>query len=1062
MTMPEYLAPGVYVEEVATGAQPIEGVSTSTASFIGMAERGPVNVPILCTSVGDYANWFGGLLNHDAFADQNDATRSHCYLPYAVQGFFINGGKRVFVERVLPDAATYAHRDMYNRGAAGDLPTVLLRAAQAGSGTGATTPLLALNPPNTANTSTIRIGDGSASEYLDIVNQTAATNPVVLDRPLSFAHASGAGVNSFTPTAQGDTYTLAQATNSGATQVVLTSPTDLTVAANKPDWIVVVGDGVPDPAQVAPANAVALGSNRYRIMLTTPLSSAHAANVQVNRLTTAPSVNFTLSAPVAAGDSVLLPSQGVPAGDFLVIDTGTAQEVRQAGLLTELSLFQPPNRLLPANTIIAAASVAAAVLSTTLSADVAAGAQVVSLAGRSGLEVGMVIEIGSAPNVEYATVVAVNGERSFAPDPGSVALASPLDFSWTSGATVQVFAVPQPAPQLTPVAALTRLLFDSPAGANGLITTWGSTYVAGGLVRVTTPDGAVSYATVAAAPSTPFSPTLVSVDPLTPLQRSHAMGATVVPREALFTVQALDKGAWGRRLAISVQDEAPGLVSRAQVTGMAAPLQLTLATLTGVEHGSYLELFNLATGNAVDATPLKVRTTDPSKTTVNFDHPLTAAQIAAVNAALASPPDPTKAVALRSREFSLTVLLYRQPDPAVPSRNQQIIQTEVFRNLSMDHRHSRYFQRVIGDIDGAPRLSDGRPEGESNVIRVHDEAATAAATEAARLGPEPLIDHLPGGLTRPARHLLDQEGDDAVAAMNDQVYLGVDDPDPIKRTGLAALRNISQISLVAIPGQATPAIHGALIAHCENSLYRFAVLDPARSDASLADIQAQRQAFDSKYAALYYPWLTIPDPMPVNLAAIGQFPLPPSGHITGIYARVDDQRGVHKAPANEVVLGITDLTRRLTKGEQDILNPSPVNINVIRDFRHDGRSIRVWGARCITSDTDYKYVPVRRLLIFIEQSIDLGLQWVVFEPNARPLWGRVRRSVTNFLTDVWRSGALEGAKVEEAFFVRCDETTMTQTDIDNGRLIILIGVAPVKPAEYVIIRIGLMTAGGDQ
>jgi phage tail sheath protein FI len=184
--------------------------------------------------------------------------------------------------------------------------------------------------------------------------------------------------------------------------------------------------------------------------------------------------------------------------------------------------------------------------------------------------------------------------------------------------------------------------------------------------------------------------------------------------------------------------------------------------------------------------------------------------------------------------------------------------------------------------------------------------------------------------------------------------------------------------------------------------------------------------------------------------------------VLGIYARTDEDRGVHKAPANEVVRGVTGLTRSLSKGEHDILNPSPVNINVIRDFRVDGRGIRVWGARCITSDSDHKYVPVRRLLIFLERSIDIGLQWVVFEPNSEPLWARVRRTVANFLTDVWRSGALEGSKVEEAFFVRCDRTTMTQTDIDNGRLICVIGVAPVKPAEFVIIRIGLFTAHGEE
>ena len=156
------------------------------------------------------------------------------------------------------------------------------------------------------------------------------------------------------------------------------------------------------------------------------------------------------------------------------------------------------------------------------------------------------------------------------------------------------------------------------------------------------------------------------------------------------------------------------------------------------------------------------------------------------------------------------------------------------------------------------------------------------------------------------------------------------------------------------------------------------------------------------------------------------------------------------------------MQRSLNKSEQDILNPYPVNINVIRDFRPDNRGIRVYGGRVITSDSDWKYVNVRRLLIFIEKSLDIGLQWVVFEPNAEPLWARVVRSVSNFLTLVWRNGALEGTKPEEAYFVKCDRTTMTQTDIDSGRLICVIGVAPVKPAEFVIIRIGLWTAFAEQ
>jgi phage tail sheath protein FI len=170
---------------------------------------------------------------------------------------------------------------------------------------------------------------------------------------------------------------------------------------------------------------------------------------------------------------------------------------------------------------------------------------------------------------------------------------------------------------------------------------------------------------------------------------------------------------------------------------------------------------------------------------------------------------------------------------------------------------------------------------------------------------------------------------------------------------------------------------------------------------------------------------------------------------------------VHKAPANEVVRGIIGLRQQLSKREQDVLNPGPTNINVIRDFRRDNRAIRSYGGRVITSDPDWKYVNVRRLLIFIEASIDRGLQWVVFEPNAEPLWARVRRTIGDFLTTVWRNGALEGTAPEEAYFVRCDRSTMTQTDIDLGRLIAVIGVAPVKPAEFVIIRIGLWTAHAD-
>jgi hypothetical protein len=656
--------------------------------------------------------------------------------------------------------------------------------------------------------------------------------------------------------------------------------------------------------------------------------------------------------------------------------------------------------------------------------------------------IGSVLQIGT----EYATVTALNS-----PAVGSVQLSQALQLHHSSGDTVDIFANPATNP-------MARLVFDAAAGSNSLIVTSGQGLAANQLISITTPSNEVTYHTLAAAPvnagAAGFAPALVTLS--APLQRNHPMGVPVVVREPLFTVRALDRGSWGGRLWVSVQDEQPGLVSRAHVVNAAPPLQLTLTTLTGVEPGSYLELFNPTTLATIDpSTPLKVRTIDRASATIRLDPPgLSAPQVSAIS--LAPPNNP---IGVRSREFSLTIMLYRQPDPAIPSRNNQILQSEVFRFLSMDHRHSHYIETVIGATDGPLALEDRRPKGRSMLIRVKDVASTPAAQEAPRLGPEPLVDPMAGGLTSPARFRLDQDGDDSMGTVTDDMYIGHDDPEPFNRTGIPALRNVSDISIVAIPGQGAIDIQAALIAHCESLLYRFAVLDPKGPDDSLADIHAQRQAFDTKYAAIYYPWLSIPDPYPTNLSSIGPFGLPPSGHVIGIYARVDDQRGVHKAPANEVVLGITDLTRKLYKGEQDILNPTPVNINVIRDFRADSRGIRVFGARCITSDTDYTYVPVRRLLMFIEQSIDLGLQPVVFEPNAPALWGRVTRSVTNFLTEVWRSGALEGTRPQDAFFVQCGvPQTMTQDDIDNGRLIVIIGVAPVKPAEFVIIRIGLTAA----
>ena len=269
------------------------------------------------------------------------------------------------------------------------------------------------------------------------------------------------------------------------------------------------------------------------------------------------------------------------------------------------------------------------------------------------------------------------------------------------------------------------------------------------------------------------------------------------------------------------------------------------------------------------------------------------------------------------------------------------------------------------------------------------------------------------------------------------------------RAGLATFETVDEITMVSVPDESQHDVSGDVVTHCVDRKDRIALLS-VRSEPSTSS--GLDSGIVSEYAALYYPWVRIRDPLTGLQRAI-----PPTGHVAGIYARSDAEHGVHKAPANEQVRGIDGLDRTVTKGEQESLNP--MGVNCIRSFR--GRGIRVWGARTTSSDPSWKYVNVRRLFMYVEESIDEGTQWVVFEPNDEELWARVRQTISNFLTGLWEDGALMGSTPEEAFFVTCDRTTMTQNDIDNGRLICEIGIAPVKPAEFVVFRIAQWTGGAE-
>lgn len=377
--------------------------------------------------------------------------------------------------------------------------------------------------------------------------------------------------------------------------------------------------------------------------------------------------------------------------------------------------------------------------------------------------------------------------------------------------------------------------------------------------------------------------------------------------------------------------------------------------------------------------------------------------------------------------------------------------TDVYNELELGPEHSRSVYNVLNAVDPADEFALVWLE----LVRDADNQLPSAAGALAALLTLDRATFLVGGGDGPGLTPRDVEGRAA-------------DPDDLRRpaTGLQALGEIEDIAIVAVPDTVRftdrderKTVVDSLIEHCTSLRYRIGIVDPP-PQSSISQVREFRSQFDTTYAALYYPWVEIVDPTrrPDPGSPPAKLVLPPSGYVAGIYARSDIERGVHKAPANEVVLGVTKFETNVTYQRQAVLNPE--GINALRFF--EGRSNRVWGARTMSSDPEWKYVNVRRLFIYLEHSIDKSTQWAVFEPNNERLWASIRQTIEDFLLVTWRSGALMGTRPEEAYFVRCDRTTMTQNDLDNGRLICLIGVAPTYPAEFVIFRIGQWTADANR
>ena len=287
--------------------------------------------------------------------------------------------------------------------------------------------------------------------------------------------------------------------------------------------------------------------------------------------------------------------------------------------------------------------------------------------------------------------------------------------------------------------------------------------------------------------------------------------------------------------------------------------------------------------------------------------------------------------------------------------------------------------------------------------------------------------------------------------------------DVARRQGMGGLAAVDEITMVCMPDIMNLAtdgddvqvrdLQGKMIAHCENAGDRMAILDcpPDMLPQDILEWRMNTAGYDSKFAALYYPWLEVMNPLTNQPMMV-----PPSGHVAGVWCRTDATRGVHKAPANEVAMGVNGLGFQITQAEQGGLNK--VGINCIRSF--PGRGIRIWGARTLSSDPEWRYINVRRLFNYVAESIMEGTQWSVFEPNDEKLWTQLRIAVSNFLTRTWSEGALFGSSPSEAFFVKCDSETNPPEVIEAGQVICEIGIAPVKPAEFVIFRLSQFS-GGD-
>lgn len=911
--MPEYLAPGVYIEEIEIGAKPIEGVSTSTAAFIGIAEKGPLNNPILITNIGDYNRIFGGYIKES-------------YLTYSISGFFSNGGKRCFVVRVADlDTVSSAH-NVFKDGNQNEIIKIL--ASSPGSWGKNITAEIVQSSLGSNCLYTSSLAENAEAEQNFIIPKSVKGISIgdtirIWDRENNFS----------------DDLTVQGFEKLNANTKVLFSANigkNFLIENTMVIAVLTAGDGV-NSASLGSANGFSKGS--------------------------------LVSIMQPSQDPVYMKLTDVKLSENKIYWEGKFKKEDGTSVATALGAY-----LLDIKRV---------KLNFTILGQLESGATTISLAdidddGTGAKEIirpGDMITFGSGDPSETVQV-------NYGWNPGT-------DIEFTP-AVKNTYAVRS---KMTSLSAPQTLIFTTPKKDVQIdlqdlktLTFQVTGFKAGDFLSFIDNSGNV----------------LTKIE----IEKIDADNPnTIVLKDAL------QQGQWDGTEKVNA------VLNKSQT-------EIMVTTTQGFQAKDLVEVKSDTAGKTLIMRLKEIngnRFVFESNPVWNTNNITDAKFVGKIW---------EKSVA-KTLEFKIA---------ATYEKGKEIV-VEAFDKLSLDPASDRYFGK------------EGIIKNTSTLIDVDDLRTTKKAPDS--------IAELPVSIIAP----LNKEGNDGIQNIEVGDYIGSIIND--KRTGMMALELVDEVNILCIPdimksfgggnGSLSPddveLAQLAMISHCENMKDRFAILDSI-GKYTVQEIQTWRNDnLDSKYAALYYPWIQVLDPIKADNSNTRM--IPPSGYIAGIFARSDTERGVHKAPANEIIRGVVDLERKISTGEQEILNPD--GINCIRAF--PGRGIRVWGARTISSDSLWKYVNVRRLFLYLEESIEEGTQWVVFEPNDEKLWARVKQTISQFLTRVWRDGALMGTKAEEAFFVKCDRSTMTQDDIDNGRLIVLIGVAPVKPAEFVIFRIAQWTGG---